>query len=259
MTAETPNIVTIACAAGCGRLVELDFSDEHWRSGRGRQDRDKIVAAASSSRCSDCMADELEAERARRAQAHHHELQLRAGIPPLFSGLGWADMDRSNGRDVVIDEAARWAADDGADLFIHSRAGTGKTRLAAIAAQARLARLKPLRWVNAPTLFLKANADFRSDERAEAEEILFNRDPLVLDDLGKENPTEWSRGVLITALDTRIEHGIPVLITSNLTVPELAAKYTFTFDSGDWLASRLAGYFRQYQMPGIDRRLQLVP
>jgi DNA replication protein DnaC len=81
----------------------------------------------------------------------------------------------------------------------------------------------------------------------------------VLDDLGKENPTEWSRGVLITALDTRIEHGIPVLITSNLTVPELAAKYTFTFDSGDWLASRLAGYFRQYQMPGIDRRLQLVP
>ena len=199
--------------------------------------------------CDDC-AEALNAtEHQQRRQAAYHRRIVDAAVPKDWRGLAYDSMDRSNDRGQVVDAAITWATRSGG-FFLTSRPGTGKSRLAAIALLDVL-RERPGHWINVPTLVSMAQADYRSPERRKAEQIMHGKHALVLDDLGKEDPTPYVRQLLQTALETRIHEAAHIFITSNLKVSELGALY------GDWLASRLAA-FDQWGMPGTDRRLQLV-
>jgi DNA replication protein DnaC len=158
-------------------------------------------------------------------------------------------MRLENGREEVVRDAQRWAK-EGGSLFLYGRPGPGKTRLAATAFTEAL-RLRSGAWVNVPTLFTQASADFRSDDRQRAERILLGEGMIVLDDLGKEATSEQNKQWLMTAIENRIENLVPILITSNFTAAELGAKW------GDWLASRLgATTMRQWNLPGPDMRIE---
>lgn len=190
-----------------------------------------------------------------RAEAAYEGAELRrrlgdrlkdAGLPRELHDLRWDDMDRSGNRRDPIVAARAWAESKRGKMLLTGPIGTGKTRLAATAAWDVLER-GPLTWISVPLLFVHAFMPANSSEKRRAVEVMGGTGPLILDDLGKEKPGEWARQVLFGAIDSRIQSGSPVLITSNFDADELADKL------GNAVGDRLAA-FHQFSLDGRSRR-----
>ncbi|HEY5708607.1 MAG TPA: ATP-binding protein, partial [Solirubrobacterales bacterium] len=195
---------------------------------------------------------ELAQERLNEAQQQQVKQRQRihaSGLPKGLQGLEWGEMRTEMERAEVIEAVQEWIY-RGGGFFLHSaRPGPGKTRLAATACWHMLTHgFETPTFVQSSVLFTKANADFSSDGRREAERILLGSGPLFLDDLGKESNSQLTRQLLQACLDERLENEQHIFITSNMTAPQLGAHH------GDWLASRLAR-FRHFRLPGPDMRL----
>lgn len=75
---------------------------------------------------------------------------------------------------------------------------------------------------------------------------------LVIDDLGAERTTEWSKERTIKLIDSRLRNGKQTVITTNLmSMNDAVARY------GDRTASRLGGY-KWKECLGVDHRWQLL-
>jgi DNA replication protein DnaC len=146
-------------------------------------------------------------------------------------------------------EAARlWADGELRGLMLLGPVGVGKTHLAAAAVWRRL-RSDHVRWVRVARLMSQLRAGFDDEPRREALAIINGASALVLDDLDKANPTDFGREVVFNAVDSRVEHGSPLLVTTNLELSAIGERY------GEPVASRLAGYCRVLRMTGEDRRI----
>ena len=74
---------------------------------------------------------------------------------------------------------------------------------------------------------------------------------LILDDLGAHQYTEWARGKLFTILNYRINHNLPTVITTNLSVEDVGEAI------GDRAASRIIELCQPYMLEAdVDIRLQ---
>jgi hypothetical protein len=72
---------------------------------------------------------------------------------------------------------------------------------------------------------------------------------LIMDDLGVEKTSKWSMQALYSIIDRRYRDERQTLVTSNLTLNEIAEKV------GDRIASRIAGMCKVVEIKGADRRL----
>lgn len=102
------------------------------------------------------------------------------------------------------------------------------------------------------SLLMELRDSFRKDsERSEADIIrqYSKADLVVLDDLGAEKTSEFALQSLYIIIDKRYSEMCPTIITSNLTVDEIAEKV------GDRIASRIAGMCRVIELRGRDRRI----
>ncbi len=144
------------------------------------------------------------------------------------------------------------ALQGGQSLYLTGKPGSGKTHLAialmgewfadnfkAVEGQGAPSKGYPL-FIPAVELLLEIKASWsdRDDHRTESEkEILdkYSRVPLlVIDDLGAEKISEWSRQVLYLLIDRRYRDMKQTIITSNLTQGELAEQLD------DRVASRIS-------------------
>lgn len=133
--------------------------------------------------------------------------------------------------------------------------GVGKTHLAAgIVAACRF----PARWLNVADglTALRAEIGLPPEDRDAARSIAAvaaHRGLVVLDDLGRENATDWTGEVIHTLVNSRYEAVLPTVVTSNRTAADLR--------SGPyWPAiSRLAEDGRLIEVTGPDRRLVRQP
>lgn len=202
-----------------------------------------------------------------------------AYLPKVLRGLKWSDFDREEPEDfyegeklisaadasktrvAALEQARRWAAGEIRGLVLAGAVGIGKSRLAAIAAQDliyhTIKRLTPerldkpampIRWVRMPALIHMSKGEYRSDRRREAEKIISGGAALVLDDIDKTQPTEVSLDLIFEALESRMGHGAPVLITTNMRYEALEEHI------GHPIASRIAGYCAGCRILGADRR-----
>ncbi|MGN1419770.1 MAG: ATP-binding protein [Acutalibacteraceae bacterium] len=83
---------------------------------------------------------------------------------------------------------------------------------------------------------------------ASIEEDLFESDLLILDDLGAEFATQFTIAQLYNILSTRITKGLPMIISTNLTMREIEQKYS------QRIASRIVGTAMPVQFCGRDIR-----
>lgn len=134
-------------------------------------------------------------------------------------------------------------------LYIHGPVGTGKT----YAAYAILKRLGDLgfraRFYTMPELLDMIREDFDNKYSYNLDRILENRSVLIFDDLGAEKTTDWVTETLHKIIDKRYREVLPVIITSNLDLGELATRV------GDRIPSRLAEMCDIIKLDGADRRL----
>lgn len=206
--------------------------------------------------CRDCKTREETRAKEREDREEAQRFMDHAGLPLPLRALKWEDLVQTGKRTVAIAAAHKWAeapASEARGLYLWGAAGTGKTRLAATAAWARLEGRHPLRWVSVAVLLASLEASFSDRERQHALRLLTGDGPLVLDDIDKVNPSESKRAQLFAAIDRRVSAGVPLLVTGNLSPKDLESKLDAP------IASRILGFSlgRTFEMDGPDRRMTL--
>jgi DNA replication protein DnaC len=131
--------------------------------------------------------------------------------------------------------------DNPADIVLTGVPGTGKTHLA-VAILRELAVGKKIKsetdacFIPVPELLAEIRASYRDGDPDERDIIdRYSRLPfLVLDDLGAEKTTEWSITTLYLIIDRRYRNMRPTIITTNLSLEQIAVALS------ERISSRLA-------------------
>ncbi len=123
-------------------------------------------------------------------------------------------------------------------LYLHGNFGSGKTFLiAALLNELKIEKNAQIAIVYFPDLLreLKDNFDFLESKVR----YLCNIDILLIDDIGAEKVTEWSRDeILGTILQARMNSKLTTFFTSNLNIDELEAHLAISKDSTDLVKAR---------------------
>lgn len=130
-------------------------------------------------------------------------------------------------------------------LLLYGSVGTGKSFAAACIVNYLIGKGIPARFTN----FAEIEAEKREDE--DAIKDLRRFDLLVLDDFATERDTSYMREIVFAVIDARIQSGLPMIITTNLTADEL--KKTNDPDKAK-IYSRLLGACEPIEIKGDDRR-----
>lgn len=120
-------------------------------------------------------------------------------------------------------------------LFIAGDIGTGKTFLASCLAADLIRRKVQVRWCNVGDVLRAIRSCFDQKHITEDEIIKRFTTPrvLVLDDLGKERPTEWAVEQLFSIINTRYDAGLPLIVTTNYGGADLVKRLTPRGDNDD--------------------------
>lgn len=199
-----------------------------WRCG-------KALAKAECRICANCDLDVVRQQKqlekierndkaTRRIESARLPKNVRVGVTTLDT-YETPDEERRRALSAVR-EWIRWSRSDKPFLFITGVPGTGKSHLAAAALRD---------WIltnERSGLFVRAfdmMVEMRSAENEKATlDMLKSVPALVLDDIGTENVSDYTTNVWYSLLSHRgpdQEH-LPTIITSNLKLEELAARWT---------------------------------
>lgn len=138
-------------------------------------------------------------------------------------------------------------------VFFTGNVGAGKTHCAVgLLRDAATRDPRPGRFIHATRLFLDLRGTMSSN--TETENYVMSKYighcVLVLDDVGAEKPSDYVRECWYHIVETRYSRMKPTIITSNLTLEQIADTY------GDRIASRIAsGFVMNFR--GGDHRLIL--
>ncbi|OPX88739.1 MAG: DNA replication protein DnaC [Pelotomaculum sp. PtaB.Bin104] len=144
---------------------------------------------------------------------------------------------------------AKFMQDPNTDgLLFSGQVGSGKTFLACSIANALLKKGKVVLFVVVPDLLDQIRSTYNSvhynGEYTEYDLVDTARQVplLILDDLGAHNYTEWSRNKIYSIINYRLNHRLPIIVTTNIT-PEDLDEYL-----GERTTSRLLEMCRPYRL-----------
>lgn len=116
---------------------------------------------------------------------------------------------------------------DSKNLLMYGNPGLGKTHLSLAIAEQLLNKGVNVLYDSTVNFLIKIEKEHfrRIETDIDTYETVVNADLLILDDLGTENTTDFYRSTLYNILNTRINKGIPTIVSTNLTPDEISAKY----------------------------------
>lgn len=143
-----------------------------------------------------------------------------------------------------------------ANLLLCGSTGLGKTHLSSAIARRVIERGYDVRYESVQNVLSDFEHDrFRSGYGAEHDargQVYLDSELLILDDLGTEMTNSFTVSVLYQIFNTRINRGLPTVVSTNLTQSELRERY------GDRVASRIFGEYRPLLFCGRDVRFQRI-
>lgn len=191
-----------------------------------------------------------ERQRASMAAAEAERRMDAAGIPRRFRA---AEVDDRR----ILGYIAAFGEAKGGGLYIHGKVGRGKTHAASALAMEFLDAGYLVVFTTAKDMLeaVKSTFDGRGDT-ASAMGRFSGCDVLVIDDLGKEDATEWSLGTVFAVVNARYEAMLPTILTSNYAPDELEERLARKGErvTAEAIASRIAEVCAIVRLPGPDRR-----
>jgi DNA replication protein DnaC len=136
------------------------------------------------------------------------------------------------------------------NLIFRGSPGLGKTHLTMAMVSGVIEKGYLPVYGSAQNLFSAVESERFSSDKSDALETMLQCDLLVIDDLGTELVTSFTRSVLYNLINTRILCKKPTIINTNLELEELKDTYT------NRIASRFMGEYTWKEFCGKDIRLQ---
>lgn len=211
------------------------------------------------SRCNDCInlerAEQEKTSLVRARQKLAHEWWETSGIPSRYRAASFQGFKRElqpEAYDVAwrylmegisfIDEDEAWpngkarltSEHRAPSLFLASAGnGTGKTHLAAAIGRGFMrivldtweyeSRRCPILFTTIPRMLLRIRASYQDNAQESEQDIIDDLSTvplLILDDVGKEKPSDHTRQTYFLLIDSRYGAELPMLVTSNFTLPK---------------------------------------
>lgn len=148
--------------------------------------------------------------------------------------------------DKAIAYVSNFKAYTGKGLLFLGTVGTGKTHLAAAITHYMAEHGVGVKFGNIVDIFESARNAYSTDE--DIIKDIKKYPLLVIDDLGKERSTEWTKEKLYEIVNYRYERCLPMVFTTNLTSDELEERL------GDATMSRIREMCTPIKMVGKDMR-----
>jgi DNA replication protein DnaC len=206
-----------------------------------------------------CEAAERQAaaqqERLRRREARARRLLAESGIGPRHHDSTFETFEVTAESAPILEICRGFVArfpDGGRGLTLAGPPGTGRTHLGVAITRALIEREATALMFNVPALFRTGREHLRADrERFDALlDRLCRCDHLLLDDLGREQPTAWSQETLYLVVDARYEACRATSVVTNLDLDQLATHVGASI--ADRLAETNAAYWCEW--PSYRRR-----
>lgn len=147
---------------------------------------------------------------------------------------------------------------DGESLYIWGPFGTGKTHLASAIARKLVWAKKRVRMLTGIDLIMELQSTYGSSSSEANVMNKFATCPvLIIDDLGKEPPSDWVLSRLFSVVNARYDAMLPVIITTNYERGKLVERMGKhgDHDTAEALVSRLCEMGETVPLSGDDRRL----
>ena len=207
-----------------------------------------------------CAAEERNrAERQRREYERQRQIEyyrrngfLRDDMQKWTFATDWGDDPRT------INAVKNYVANfpemkkNGKGLLLYGRCGSGKTFAAACAVNALIDAGYPCLMTNFSRI---ANTISGMYEKQKYLDSLNDYALLVLDDLGAERNTEYMNEIVFNIIDGRYRAGLPMIITSNLTIEELKRPKGIAEQR---VFNRILERCFPLEVNGADRRKQII-
>lgn len=216
-----------------GAVVQDDPNDPRRSSVEGLE----MACTCSAAKSADARIEaEIEATRRQKTASSRAE-RLRgrlqaSGMPENWYDRGLCAWLRRTPNEQAAYEAAvafgrRIKAGERPSLFIAGPIGTGKTMLASCLSLDLIKLGFSVLWSNVGDLLRALRATFNSNENEEDVIRRYSLPPiLVLDDLGKERPTEWAAEQLFAIFNRRYDLGKTTIVTTNYGGADLVKRLT---------------------------------
>lgn len=209
---------------------------------------ESLAQQAEAARVDADVQAERDQDAAKLAAAELAERLHRANLPKRLAALTFTDFEGDPGKAVALAALRDMSpASSSRGFYLHGGVGTGKTTLVALAARQWVQRGGGALFLTLSELLdmLRPGGREMAEEVAESQADLMQRllgtGLLVLDDLGTERVTGWSRERLFLVLNRRYDAGRLTIMTSNYSLGEMAIRLAGNDEriEGDRIAWRI--------------------
>lgn len=161
------------------------------------------------------------------------ERLIASGFPIGLADLTFDNLTVDENNREKIQKAKAFSENPNGGLFICGEFGTGKTWLAAAIGNAVARKQKRVLFGTFSGITDKFIAAQKYGTfSTEWELCAYKADLLIIDDIGKEKPTEWKLQTLFKLIDERGGANLPTVFTSNYTLVKLCERISPDNDDG---------------------------